>query len=369
MSKRKKKDTPRGDAVPVVTGGLLAPPDARPLHRRIAADLGALVADLPPAAARDALAALLPQSRDTRRRALRAALIQSIRLAGMAAPAAEPAPPPPPPEPPEPPKAPGAAPPPKAGALTSLALEDAARLLFAAGGDDEEDGDDTATPDPLPEGDAQDAPDTAAPPQADEPAAEPAFQPRDLATDVQAEAAEDVPAPAPKPKRRKSKATDPADAGALLAATGLPDIPAKPVAFDLSAQFAALGADEAEETPAKPAAFDLSSQFAAMGEIEADEAPAGPAVFRPVDLVAFDAVALPEPDGDAVSAATGDPDPTEAVTEAVPEKPKRRAPRTTDPADVAALLSSAMLDDPPPAKPAPFDLSAQFAALDDPSED
>lgn len=244
MAKRKPPEPPRSpSAAPPAQGGpMIAPPDTRPAHRRAADGLAAALAGAPPAAARDALAALLARSTDTPRRAARAALIDAIRQAsGPARPALPAAAPAPDPEPEAPPP-PRPAPAPKAGALTSLALEDAARLLFAAGGDD-----DDATGPALPD-DGTAATDPAGH-SADDPAP-PAFQKLDLSAfdafgDSDSDTAQPPPPPAhdPKPGRRKAKATDPAQAAAMLAGD----------------------AADAEVTPApKPAAFDLSAQFAAM---------------------------------------------------------------------------------------------------------
>lgn len=228
---------------------------AGPPHHRVASALLAVVAALPVEVALTKLAdqwRVMPDG--TGRRAIRAAAITLLRRDVPVRAAPPPMPdvvlPEPEPDPAPAPRTPPA-PSPKTGALTTLALEDAARMLMSA--QEEE-----AAPPPIP-ADALAALmslDSAADPETPDADGEGSFRPLPAPPALDGMAAlldaDDTPAVA-KPKRsRKPKVKGPSTGAAEAAA------------IDLDAAFAILSDVEDVTLPAPKPALDLSAQFAAM---------------------------------------------------------------------------------------------------------
>jgi hypothetical protein len=257
--------------------------------------------------------------------------------------------------------------PPKAGALSTLALDAAARLLMEAGADDdappplrtpkaappvadlfaalaaadEDDADesslnsaalegafDAPTPqdatDALPEPNGEDA-------QEVSDTAQTAMGGPETAADLGQEGPASPAQPKAKPRKAKSIAFDPAALAALTEpedAAGFVPVPPKAMATAVSALDAL-----ADDTPAPRAAFDLNAAFAAFGD--SDDAPLAP----PDDLVLTDALS-------AMDAA----DPAALLR---PKPPRRKTPRAaTAEADIAASLSALIGEGDTPVAPA-----------------
>jgi len=355
-------------------------------HREAAAAMLVALAGLPPATALSRLATLyatLPQG--TARRAVLKARLTLLRdglpVAAPAPVAVEAAPAPPPPPLPVPKAAP------KAGALSTLALEDAARLLAAAGNEEDEDQAETppAAKAMLPpvkdifaelagEGDSDAAPDVDAPPEP--PAvAEPApakgkgksarkpakvdgaaafvpTPPEAMALDVLGLLSEEA--------KEEASAADLPDLSAAFAAF---DEQAPGTAPDLSAAFAAFARDdpadnvaptaphEATETaqaPQKPKTgrrkksappADLSAAFAALSE------PADPGPLPPPE-------ALVQGVADRITDLTAEGDPQPPLTAPQPRRVTAEMSGDAVAASLAALIGDGAPTPPVPAMPA-----------------
>lgn len=283
------------------------------------------------------------------KRALLQARVALMRRAMQAAPLVPPAPEPvpePAPPPPEPVFVP--TPPPKPApvnraALVTLSLEDAARMLMAAGDDDEEEVAEAAV-DVAPEADLSDLPPAPLPERAE----------------VEAELAEVIAAEAAavrkgKPRKTRSK---PEPAAEDAATTGKPGR-RKAAPMDLSSTFAALDGDGVVAPAPKPAPINLAAAFAGMDEAEVvAEDPPGEAAAQPtIDLSAAFAEMGEDAPKPAKPAAI---DLSAAFAETGEDAPKPAKPAAID---LSAAFAEMEEDAPKPAKPAGFDLAAQFAAM------
>lgn len=283
-------------------------------HREAAAAMLVALAGLPPTAALDRLTALYATlSPGSARRAVLKARLTLLRD-GLPTPVARPvvvelAPVPDPPVP---------KPAPRVGALSTLALEDAARLLAAT--EEEDDGDQAGeSADPAP-------PPPAMPPVAD------LFAELAGTTDPEQAPPADVeplpdPAP-PKPRAKTSRKSAPAEGAA-----GFVPTPPEAMALDVAALLSGDAEDAADKTP--PAALaDLSAAFAALDE------PDG-------------AASAPAPDLSATFAALSDTPPPVEDAQPLPAaapKPARRK-KAAPPADLSAAFAA--LSEPAEAGPLP----------------